>query len=438
MQGLDQKQESRAFRLFINSIHSDATLKRYCYGLDKFCEYARLSCDELVKLDTEDLQTRLEDWVTSMRQVGLRRSSIRTPLAAVEKFLDVNRKLYYKKVLHSLLIADKDLEGGNEPFTNADIQKMLKGTNKPRTKALVLFLASTGARPQALVDPVLRRKHLVDMPDGCYAVKIYDNSKEGYWAFLTPEARIELDEYLKNRKLNGELITDESPLFANFAKHAKSPHLTVENMYDMLSDLYKMSGIERQKVDNRYNKALVYGFRKRFNTILKINSAVNSNIAEKLMAHKRGLDGSYLKPTREECFTEFRKAMVDLSIDDSARDKIKIRILENEKSELEKIRSEIAEIRSERLEENERGSVPRYIAFTENLFNHMAQNDSSQVVLNIVFYLWFELRSTEEEKRKIWMRLQQAKEQGEKIDISWFGESTGLSWKNLRSKTPIA
>src|SRR5207245_1552975 len=85
--------------LFINSIHSDAILKRYCYGLDKFCEYARLSCDELVKLDTEDLQTRLEDWVTSMRQVGLRRSSIRTPLAAVEKFLGVKRKLYYKRGL---------------------------------------------------------------------------------------------------------------------------------------------------------------------------------------------------------------------------------------------------------------------------------------------------------------------------------------------------
>ena len=27
------------------------------------------------------------------------------------------------------------------------------------------------------------------------------------------------------------------------------------------------------------------------------------------MAHKRGLDGVYLKPTREQCFEEFEKAI---------------------------------------------------------------------------------------------------------------------------------
>ena len=60
-------------------------------------------------------------------------------------------------------------------------------------------------------------------------------------------------------------------------------------------------------------------FRKRFNTILKINNDVNSNIAEKLMAHKKGLDGVYLQPTREECFNEFVKAILQLTVDDSQR-----------------------------------------------------------------------------------------------------------------------
>ena len=392
-----------------------------------------MTCDELVKLDTEDLQTRLEDWVMSMRELGLRRSSIRTPLAAVEKFLDVNRKLYYKKVLHSLLTADKDLEGGHEPFTNADVQKMLKGTNKLRTKALVLFLASTGARPQALVDPVLRRKHLVDMPDGCYAVKIYDNSKEGYWAFLTPEAKIELDEYLKNRKLNGELITDESPLFANFAKHAKSPYLTVENMYDMLSDLYKMSGIERQKVGNRYNKALVYGFRKRFNTILKINSAVNSNIAEKLMAHKRGLDGSYLKPTREECFTEFAKAIPNLTIDDKERDKLKIRKLESEKSELEKGKLEIEQMKK-RIEELEFGAEARKGDYAKNMLKFKREKNRSGEVFSMLWHNMIEMMGTEEEKRQFLKKLNKAKESGEKIDKVWLCNALGLKLEDYEIK----
>ena len=319
MQKADQKQEYRSFRLFKNSIHTPSTLERYCYGLDKFCEYASLAYDEIVKLDAEELQTKIEDWVISMKEAGLRRSSIRTPLAGVEKFLDINRKLYYKKIIHSLIIADKDIGGGYKPFTNEDIKKMLEFTTKHRTKALVLFLSSTGSRPQALVDPVLRKKHLIEMADNCYAIRIYDNSKEGYWAFLTPEAGKALDDYLKSRKLNGERITDESPLFANFAKNAKCSHLTVESVYDMLADLYKHAGIQREKVGNRYDKALTYGFRKRFNTVLKINNEVNSNIAEKLMAHKRGLDGTYLTPTREECFAEFVKAVPDLTIDESER-----------------------------------------------------------------------------------------------------------------------
>jgi len=74
----------------------------------------------------------------------------------------------------------------------------------------------------ALVDPVLKIKHLRSMPNlnnpinqphYCYAVKVYDESKEGYWAFLTPEARKIIDRYLNGRKLAGEKLGDESPLF---------------------------------------------------------------------------------------------------------------------------------------------------------------------------------------------------------------------------------
>ena len=347
MQKADQKQESRAFKLFKTSINSESTLDRYCYGLDKFCEFASLSYDEIIKLDPEDLHTKLEDWIMSMNEAKIRRSSKRTPLAGVEKFLDVNRKLYYKKALHALIKPDKDLGGGNKPFTTEEIERMLSATNKPRTKALVLFLTSTAVRPQAIVDPILRKKHLVEMPGNCYAVRIYDNSKEGYWAFLMPESRTALDRYLQSRRINGERISEESPLFANLAKNAKVAHLTVENMYDMLADLYKKANIKREKTGMRYDKALTYGFRKRFNTILKLNNEVNSNIAEKLMAHRNGLDGAYLQPTREECFAEFKKAIKDLTIDDSERDKVTIQDLQQRNSTLQIKTAEIPEMKKQ-------------------------------------------------------------------------------------------
>jgi len=336
----DQSQrESRAFKKFISCMNSEQTVQRYTYGLDKFCEYASLTYEEILGLDVEDLTTKMEDWVMSM--TGLRKSSIRTPLAGLEKFLDVNRKLYHKKSIHSLIKTDKDMGGGGEPFTTLDIQKMLQVTTSLRMKAVIHFMNSLGIRPAGLTDPVLRKKHLIEMPDNCYAIRIYDNTKEGYWGFLTPEARKALDHYLNSRKLNGERITEESPLFATTSKRAKTSHMKNDTLYELLGALYRKAGIVRQKVGHRYDKSLTYGFRKRYNTILKINNSVNSNIAEKLMGHKKGLDGAYLTPTRDECFGEFVKAISDLTIDVTERQRLEIEKSQKKITDLQKANEEL-------------------------------------------------------------------------------------------------
>lgn len=57
-----------------------------------------------------------------------------------------------------------------------------------------------------------------------------------------------------------------------------------------------------------------HGFRKRFNTILKLENGVNYNVAEKLMGHRNGLDRVYLTPTLEELFSEFVKAIHKIEI----------------------------------------------------------------------------------------------------------------------------
>jgi hypothetical protein len=226
---------------------------------------------------------------------------------------------------------------------------MLEGTKKLRTKAIIHFFNSTGARPQSFTDPVLRMKHLLIQYDengkdtGCYAVRIYDNSpegfsensKHGYWAFLTPEARkAALDAYFKSRKLNGEVIDKESPLFVTYSEpgkgRVKNRHLEVAGIYDALELVIKSAGVERKKIDERFDKAIVYGFRKRFNTILKLGDSINPNIAEKLIHHKKGLDGRYLTPNKEECFAEFKKAIIDLTIDDSERKSMEIAQMQKE------------------------------------------------------------------------------------------------------------
>ncbi|MGI0023285.1 MAG: hypothetical protein ACRD9Q_10550, partial [Nitrososphaeraceae archaeon] len=166
-----------------------------------------------------------------------------------------------------------------------------------------------------------------------------------------------------------------------------------------------------------------------FNGILKMNNNVNSNIAEKLMAHKKGLDGSYLKPTREECFAEFLKAVHDLTISDEERLRLENQQKQQEIDELDKKNQEIRNL-AKRIEHLEFGPTARFDSVAEGMFN-LKGDDTNGRMLAKAFWLWFEMRATEDEKRQIWKKLQQAKENGEKVDISILGESGDLSWKNL-------
>jgi len=282
-------------------------------------------------------------------------------IAAPELFFEMNRKVWHKKLVRKSINKNNVESSGNSPITTTEIKDMLQVAKHPRDIALIHFFASTGARPAALFDPVLKMKHLVYMPNmtspdretkWCYAVRIYDESREGYWAFLTPEATRALEKYHGWRQnTRKEDFDDETPVFATFARHAKNPYLSDNSIKQIFASLIERSALTRKKKGNRYNKALVYMFRKRFNTILKLDNDVNSNIAEKLMAHKKGLDGVYLQPIREECYTEFVKAILQLTVDDSARNHVLIERKEKENSELQKRINEIDELKKQQIQD---------------------------------------------------------------------------------------
>jgi len=332
----------------------------YAYKLQQFMVFAadqkyvkhNEDFESLLRYEPEELTDILEDFVNYLENRGLVSSSVAVTLTAIELFLEMNRRIWHKKLVKRSIQKQDRISGGGEPATTEDINLMLKYCERSvRKRSIILFLASTGIRPGGLIDPILRMKHLVWMadpanptrnPEYCYAVKIYDLSKEGYWVFLTPEASKTLRRYFDSRKRTGEEITSESPIFINIGTRwrTKYEHLSDSNLQAILSKIINGSGVSRKKVGNTYDKSVVYMFRKRFNTILKINNSVNSNIAEKLMAHKRGLDGTYLQPTREECFAEFVKAIPELTIDQTEKQRVIIEIKNKKIDELQSTREE--------------------------------------------------------------------------------------------------
>lgn len=332
----------RSYKLFVEAINSPATRRTYEMHFDKFMIFSKIKDYDSV-LKTENLQEIIEDFCRDINEKGMAFNTANAYLSAVLLFCEMNKIPLFKKVLKKLLPKDRKTEGGDVPYTTEEIERMLKSTTHLRTRLIINIFTSTGCRPAALIDPPLQLKHIQDIGNGCKSVKFYEGFEEEYYGFLTPEAAKSLDDYIEYRKSKGEILTPESYLIIHNRK--EMPLTNLNTIYEMLKVVIKNAGIIRTKSKrNRYDKPLTYGFRKRFNGIMKMDNDVNSNLAEKLMAHKNGLDGTYLKPTREELFTEFEKVIPKLMIDQS-----QIKIAEKEKkikeqdSEIDQIRKEIQE-----------------------------------------------------------------------------------------------
>ena len=315
-------QKISAYDKFLSAINSPATKIEYVRKLDNFGKFFNItSWDKYVKKNPDAIHEDLEVFIAHSKKKGVRNHSIKNGINPVLLLLKMNRVPTFDKILKIQLKRDDKEAAGHVPFTTEEIQLMLEVTKELRSRALINFWASTGCRPASVTDPILRIKHLVEMPGDCIGIKIYDESKSGYWAFLTPEATKSLNQYIQSRKINGEIIDGESPVFINTSDShgTRGRPITVRSVREIMYRIIKKAGIQRTRIGPRYDKAAIYAFRHRFNKILKINNSVNSNIAEKLMAHKKGLDGTYLNPTREECFAEFIKAIPELTINKQAR-----------------------------------------------------------------------------------------------------------------------
>jgi len=333
---VDPISKDDAWDNFVSAINNEKTLENYVRALNEFMAFHYLrTYDEFVKMSVPQIQDFLKEWINHLKSKNLKGNSISTKLNPIELMLEMNEVVWAKRKIKKMIPKSVHEKGGKRPITSEEIQLLLKTTNDFRMIAIIHFLASTGIRPAVLTDPPLQFKHLKKLSDDCYTVKIYDESSESYWAFLTPESSRSLDAYIRTRKLNGEHLDESSYLFATKlnARTRKNDYLSQQSVSKALTKLYKKAGIIREKKGNRFDLAITYGFRKRFNTILKLNNDVNSNIAEKLMAHKRGLDGTYLQPTREECFTEFLKAIPFLTISDDERMRLENEKLKQENTE---------------------------------------------------------------------------------------------------------
>jgi integrase/recombinase XerD len=319
--------------LFENAIKTEATKRTYKHHLSKFLRFCNTENPEtILALSNDQIQTKLEDYLFYLKE-KVSPNSIASIFAAIELFLSLNDKVLNFKKIKKMFPA-KVKKSGSRAWTTKEVSEIMGHAKSRRSRALLLFLASSGCRMGTLED--LRLKHLVEMPSGCKAVHVYAETNLEYWTFLTPEASAALNEYFEERQRDGEVLMPDSPAFRQAYQSGKAKvfALSVSGAEVLISRLVKSAKLKREKSGNRYDTQLAHALRKRFATILKINETISYSTTEALLGHKSGLDATYYKPDfRTQLFEEYKKAILELTVSSEERQKLTIAEKERKISE---------------------------------------------------------------------------------------------------------
>ena len=303
----------RAELLFSQAIKSEATRKSYQYGLNGFLKFHNIKSQDLLVLPHSEIQIMLENHVFDMKDRGVGKSTIRSYLAGVKLFLDMS-DVVVNWIKIRKFMPEASRKSGQEAYTNDDVRELLHTTVNKKYRALVHVLASSGMRIGEIRH--LRIRDLEDMPHGCKSVYVQiSKSKDPRFTFISPEAVKALDEYLDERKLNGDKINPESFLFATSYKGFKQISETGMKMVMC----HQVKKLKRETIDGkRYTKMMNHAFRKRFITILRLNKKINLVIAERMIGHSTiiPLDNSYLDVSKENLFNEYLIALPEIYVDE--------------------------------------------------------------------------------------------------------------------------
>jgi len=311
----------RCLTLFEESCRSDATRRTYTQLLNYFLKWVNKDHESLLLLPSDQLQILLEDYMLYCKR-RYKKKGILTRYSAIEKFLFVNDRTVNKRKL--MMFLPEEEKNRQRAITGKECVDLISHSSSNRVRAIIHLFASTGCRPEALSN--VRLTDVGQMPEECLSIVLYAGTRNELTTFTHQEASKAVNQYLEERKEKGELLRPESFLIRkmSFIVNEKTPKpVSINSLESTLNHAMNQAGIKRKKIDeNRYDLAVCGGFRKRFNTIFKMNPNISYSVGEMFMDHKVRLEPNYTKPTKEQLFEEYKKAIPELIINEEEKLKI--------------------------------------------------------------------------------------------------------------------
>lgn len=347
----------RSYQLFKTAIRSEHTLQLYKQHLFHFCEFVKMTTEEIVsKYGSENakesikFQHMIEDYTlflqTKITSGEITAGSAHVSIPPVKLLCEMNDIILNWRKINKLLPHGNN-SAADEAYTREQIKKMLQYSDL-RAKIPILFMSSSGMRLggfTGLTDGCI--KPIYDDNTGMKLlaahVVVYKGSDDMYDTFISPEAFHAYEEYRNLRIKFGEKITKNSPiLLRRFDISPDEKSASIDNTKPLA--LSTVAGIIRivaykagvrevsENYNQMYNVKIAHGFRKYFSSTLSNikapdgsgRNAIDFIKKEWLLGHSltgiHTLEENYNRNDRMKMlFDEYLKAVKELTISDEER-----------------------------------------------------------------------------------------------------------------------
>ena len=348
------KTRSVPYQLFLDSIRSPSTLRRYKNHLHSFLKLIpnQIYTDSLgktpknrdavtlakffVELARKDMDLASDVIATFIKEDRKRvtlgeisSQTIPNHIKPIKVLLDANHVPIHWKSLNKLL-PRREAKSKDRAYTKEEIQKMIEVANDITDKVLILMFSSGGFRLESWDYFTWKDVIFFKNDDETYkgaALLIYRGDPESYFTFITPETCKVLEIYRERWKTDiGVYPKPDDPLIKTVATPVIR-RLAQKGVRKRIDKIVTDIGL-RPKLPpgiRRHEVQLDHGFRKYFNTMLR-RAKVDYLDKEDMMGHKIGLEKHYERYQEEdfERFPEYQKAIPFLAISAAAQKQIEL------------------------------------------------------------------------------------------------------------------
>jgi len=298
---------------------SERSVENYIKAVRKFTAFLGLQNPELVmnKLHSHEIDAAAKvdefiDWALQKYSHG----TVRNFLFGIKKWFELaGLNIEWSKIEFPTSTAISEIDRAP---TKEELKVLLNNANSTRDRTVILLLTSTGLRIGTLLSLKVSDVNLA-YPD---VANIKVERKRGrkfvgkrrggqgrvYYTFMTPEAKKSLIEYLSQRKNEGEIVTDDSPLITDVSFHGKV--MSIENFERVWYRLLKRAGLNAKS--NKWYQLHMHSLRKYFRSNCV---GVDPSYREHWMGHKSGyLDESYFRADEKQHLAQYRLAIPHLTV----------------------------------------------------------------------------------------------------------------------------